>query len=591
MNSSKYKDSGVEEELQTMKGLIYEIYQEHSAEELNIVWSQLLQILDENCVIENSKCISAQPLWDQSSVVLIAYPDCVYRDKEPTLQTFLELIEKKIGGLVSIIHVLPFLTSTSDGGFAVSSHEVLENRFGEWKHLKDLSFNHILMADLVLNHVSSSHEWVQQFIKSISPGNEYILAPSSKDGWDKVIRPRSSSLFTNLSTNKGPVDVWTTFGPDQVDVNWHNPYILIEFIKLIVRYIDHGVFWIRLDAVAFIWKEENSSCLHRAQVHKIVKLLRMLLSTLCKSSVIITETNVPEKENLSYLNSGDEAHIAYNFTLPPLLLESLISSKADLLNEWLFKWPSLPDKTSFLNFTSSHDGIGLRALEGLMDSNRIHNLLFNCEKRGGLVSHRKLENGEEKPYELNISWWSAMSDSGRDQSLWQIQRFMLSQLFTLALKGIPALYLQAILASENDIRTFSSSGQRRDLNRERFQADTLLLKLNDPNSFPSKIIKELKTAIHLRKQLQCFHPSAPMKCLSRGRSDIVIFSRGEGEDMLWAVHNMTNNKLSLSLSKNLSIPDNNELHLWKDYLSNQTFFDNRIDLQPYSVIWLTRVQP
>ena len=82
------------------------------------------------------------------------------------------------------------------------------------------------MADLVLNHVSSSHPWVHQFIKSDEPGSSYIVAPSETDIWEQVIRPRNSSLFTNLNTNKGVKRVWTTFGPDQIDVDWSNPYIL-----------------------------------------------------------------------------------------------------------------------------------------------------------------------------------------------------------------------------------------------------------------------------------------------------------------------------------------------------------------------------
>ena len=147
--------------------------------------------------------------------------------------------------------------------------------------------------------------------------------------------------------------------------------------------------------------------------------------------------------------------MAYNFPLPPLLLEAIITSRADILNSWIFDWPKISNNTTLFNFTASHDGVGLRALEGLMNEQRIKALLINCEKRGGLVSHRRLSNGEDKPYELNISWWSAMEDSGRDTNRYQFERFILTQLLVMALKGVPAFYLPALLASENDIKSFS----------------------------------------------------------------------------------------------------------------------------------------
>ena len=465
--------------VETLSRLLRSIYKDHSAEELDEVSSQLMQILIDNSDIGLDDNQSDDEIWNSSSSVLITYPDAVYRNGESTLRTLSDLIDKEIGLVASVVHILPFLKSTSDGGFAVSSHTELDQRFGDWNDIKIFTKKHKLMADLVLNHVSSSHPWVQDFMQSRDPGSSYILSPKEITGWDKVVRPRNTSLFINLVTKEGKKNAWTTFGPDQIDLNWNNPSIIIEFLKLIILYLKNGISWIRLDAVAFIWKEKETSCLHLKEVHQIVRLLRYELQKLNKKTIIITETNVPKSENLSYLLSGDEANMAYNFPLPPLLLEALISNKSDLLNNWLFDWPDLPRKTSLLNFTASHDGIGLRALEGLMNNERFHDLLVSCEKRGGLISHRKIENGEDSPYELNISWWSAMRDGGIDPSYLQLQRFLLSQLFVLSLQGVPAFYLPSLLASENDLARFVQTGQRRDLNREKFEANALFLNLKD----------------------------------------------------------------------------------------------------------------
>ena len=323
------------------------------------------------------------------------------------------------------------------------------------------------------------------------------------------------------------------------------------------------------------------------KAHSIVKLLRVLLNNLLDDGVLITETNVPQKENLSYLIPDDEAHMAYNFPLPPLLLEAIITSRADILNSWIFDWPILPEDTTLFNFTASHDGVGLRALEGLMNEQRIKDLLINCEKRGGLVSHRRLSNGDDKPYELNISWWSAMEDSSRDAKRFQYERFILSQLLVMALKGVPAFYLPALLASENDIKSFSMTGQRRDLNREKFKSENLSAVLNNPESNANKNLKYLRNAMDVRSELKQFHPCSQMKCLSKGRSDIVVIKRGKGPESVFAIHNMTENKINYQLNDNdlPKIIDNDfNTH---DFLTSTKYNCKNISLDPFQVIWLS----
>jgi len=569
--------------------LLQTIYSNNTTEEINFISTQLLQILDDFSEKSSFEEITKKDRLDESHSVLITYADSVYKNEEATLITLRDLLSKHFGSLSKVVHILPFLKSTSDGGFAVSSYESLEEKFGNWDDLKSISQKHILMADLVLNHVSSSHQWVQQFIKSQEPGLSNVFSPEQRLDWSNVVRPRSSSLFSQINTEDGPKQVWTTFGPDQIDLNWQNPKMTIEFLKLIITYLSHGIKWFRLDAVGFIWKESGTTCLHLPKAHSIVKILRILLNNLLTDGVLITETNVPQKENLSYLLPEDEAHMAYNFPLPPILLEAIITSKADILNSWIFEWPELPECTTLFNFTASHDGVGLRALEGLMEEQRIKNLLINCEKRGGLVSHRRLSNGEDKPYELNISWWSAMEDSGRDSSRFQFERFLLTQLLVMALKGVPAFYLPALLASENDIKSFSMTGQRRDLNREKFKSEILLSTLDNPESFANKNLNYLKNAMNVRAKLKQFHPRSKMECLSKGRTDIVVIKRGIGLNALFTIHNMTENKINYQLNdRELPELSKNDLDM-NDYLTSDKYNCKNINLDPFQVIWLSHL--
>ncbi len=566
--------------------LLETIYSDNTTEEINLISSQLLQILDDFSEKSAYEEISNKERWNESHSVLITYADSIYKNGESTLITLRDLLSNYFGSLSKVVHILPFLKSTSDGGFAVSSYETLDEKFGTWDDLKSISENHDLMADLVLNHVSSSHPWVQEFIKSQEPGISNVFSPDQNLDWSNVVRPRSSSLFSQINTEDGPKQVWTTFGPDQIDLNWHNPKMNLEFLNLIITYLSNGIKWFRLDAVGFIWKESGTTCLHLPKAHSIVKILRVLLNNLLDDGVLITETNVPQKENLSYLVPEDEAHMAYNFPLPPLLLEAIITSRADILNSWIFDWPKLPDNTTLFNFTASHDGVGLRALEGLMNEQRIKDLLINCEKRGGLVSHRRLSNGEDKPYELNISWWSAMEDSSRDSNRYQFERFILTQLLVMALKGVPAFYLPALLASENDIKSFSMTGQRRDLNREKFKSENLLSVMNNPESNANKNLKYLRNAMDVRSQLKQFHPCSDMKCLSKGRSDIVLIKRGKGLESIFAIHNMTDNKINYQLN-DIDLPEiiDNDFNM-RDFLTSNKYNWKNIILDPFQVIWL-----
>ncbi len=569
-----------------LKELLSRVYKKHSAKELNELLSKLMQILESHSKEIDNKDLAVKSTWNESSGVLITYPDAVLREGEASLKTLAEVLDPHIGDLASIIHLLPFLCSTSDGGFAISSHKKVAPKLGDWVDIKQLAEKRLIMADLVLNHVSASHKWVREFIQCKEPGKSFIFSISSKDNWNNVFRPRSTSLFKDLATKNGIKSVWTTFGPDQIDINWKNPLIVLQFFSLIIRYLNSGIRWFRLDAVGFIWKEKGTNCIHLEEAHYIVKIIRLCLNRLTPSSIIITETNVPEKENISYLESGDEANLAYNFALPPLLLEALISNNSDLFNKWLTKWPTLPKKTGYLNFTASHDGIGLTALKGLMDQERLNTFLVNCEQRGGLISHRSLPNGIDSPYEINISWWSAMGEEGEKESVFQKEKFLLTQLLIMSLKGVPAFYLQALMASGNDIRSFKKSGQRRDLNREKFDADALIKVLNNSNSLISKNLKILRHAMYIRSQLEAFHPDSPMQCLSKGSNELVVIKRGKEENSVWAIYNMTNNDKVYNLTSFLSDQDIKLPISLVDYLTKETISQLIIRLKPYSIHWL-----
>ena len=215
-----------------------------------------------------------------------------------------------------------------------------------------------------------------------------------------------------------------------------------------------------------------------------------------------------------------------------------------------------------------------------MESDRLEQLLEGCERRGGLISHRRLSDGAERPYEINISWWAAMAGGGRDPSLHQRERYRLSQLLVIALPGVPAFYLPTLLASANDEASFRRSGQRRDLNRERFDVEMVERRLEDPYSDTQFTLQTIREAMAVRATLPAFDPQAAFETLSGSMADRVILKRGSGANSVWAVHNFSANRINLDL-RSLA----NQEH-WCDRLQDSAPVAAQLTLAPFAVHWL-----
>ncbi len=154
------------------------------------------------------------------------------------------------------------------------------------------------MGDLVVNHCSSRSIWFENYKQCKHPGKDYFVTVDDDFDISNVVRPRTSPLLREVETFEGKKKVWCTFSHDQVDLNYENPDLLWEMIKTIKLYLDYGVRIFRLDAVAFLWKESGTTSIHLKQTHEMVRLFRTLIEHHSEDAIIITETNVPNAENL-----------------------------------------------------------------------------------------------------------------------------------------------------------------------------------------------------------------------------------------------------------------------------------------------------
>jgi glycosidase len=462
---------------------------------------------------------SGGELWDHRTSVLITYADTLHRDGEVPLKSLADFSRRRLKGVVSTLHLLPFFPWSSDDGFSVIDYRKVESANGDWSDIRDLGESFDLMFDLVLNHCSRRSAWFRDFVTGIAPARWYFLPINPKTDLSAVVRPRPWPLLTKTATRDGPAHVWTTFSEDQVDLNWQNPDVLFEFLDILFLYLSMGCRIFRLDAVAFLWKTIGTNCLHLPETHEVVKLFRDVLEIVAPRAILLTETNVPHEENISYFGDGDEAHMVYNFSLPPLILYGTLKGSAELLTEWASQLPDLSPEQSFFNFTASHDGIGVRPLQGLVSDEEIAWLADEVKVRGGRVSMKANGDGTESPYELNITYRSAMAVPG-DLEL-GLRRFLMSQALVLGFKGVPAIYIHSLLGTENALDFLEETGQNRSINRAKLELDAVDAFLEETDDPRSRIYRRLCAWIRIRNQHVAFHPGAGFTVL---RLDPAVFA-------------------------------------------------------------------
>ncbi len=511
--------------------------------------------------------------WSERDSLLITYADMLQAENAPPLTALKRFLDNRLPGAISTVHLLPFFPYSSDDGFSVIHYRTVRPDLGDWPDIQAIGERFSMMTDLVLNHVSRQSGWFRDYQLGIAPGCDFFIETDPEQDLAAVTRPRTSPLLTPVMTRHGKRHLWTTFSDDQLDLNFANPDLLFELLDILLLYVAMGAKIIRLDAVAFLWKKPGTTCLHLPETHEIVKLFRDLLELVAPDVILLTETNVPQPENLSYFGNGDEARMVYQFPLPPLLLHALTTGDAKAISEWATALPEPPPGCTFLNFTASHDGIGVRPLQGLVPRQALDNLAELTRARGGEVSFKTDPDGSQSPYELNITWWDALG--GDDM---QARRFICSQTIPLALRGIPALYFNSLIAASNDVEGMRRTGRARSINRKKWTEQELARRLDTPGSEPAAIFNELVRLLRLRSGLKPFHPDAPQRILDLGPGVLAIQRTAPDNSSLTALSNLT---ASQAVVPAAGLPKH-------DLITDQPapVASNRISLQPYQTLWL-----
>jgi len=422
--------------------------------------------------------------------LLITYADSVRCPDEAPLVTLKRFLVRHTGASLGSVHLLPFYPSSSDDGFAVIDYRMVDHRLGSWEDVRALATEYELMFDLVINHCSRESLWFADFVSGRDPGRHFFITLTEASDTSAVVRPRSTPLISTVHTYAGIRHVWNTFSDDQIDLDFSNPDVLATFVEILFFYISQGASLIRLDAIAFLWKRLGTSCMSLPETHVVVKVLRTLVDQAAPHVRLVTETNVPHEENISYFGDGDEAHLVYQFSLAPLLLYSYVFGDASYLTTWAARLTPPPEGTTYLNFIASHDGIGLRPLEGLVTEENVSRLVERMHGRGGFVTLRDAGDGTQKPYEINVSLYNAFGEA--------LAPYLSAHTLLLSFQGLPALYVHSLLATPNDLDLVEQTGRTRSINRGNWQLDALEARLKDPDSPQTRMLAHYRFLVECR---------------------------------------------------------------------------------------------
>ena len=554
----------------------------------------------------------------ERDTILITYGDMVQADGQSPLHTLAEFLQEYLADVLSAVHILPFFPYSSDDGFSIIDYKQVNPDFGDWDDVEYLGQSFRLMFDAVVNHVSAHSDWFQGFLRDDPKYRDYFTVVEQGTDLSQVFRPRAQPVLTPFETAGGNKLVWTTFSSDQIDLNFSSPEVLIEVIDIMLSYAAHGAEFIRLDAVTFVWKEIGTTCANMPRTHRIVQLMRTVLDIAAPKVAVITETNVPHKDNIAYFGDGDnEAQMVYNFALPLLTLHAFQKEDVGILSAWAETLDLPSEQATFFNFLACHDGIGLMPVKDILSSDDLNEVVARTQSLGGNVSYKSNADGSQSPYELNINYLDALSDPeafpqlvkhmdelninyldalsdpGNPESDVKLvaKRFLATQSIMLALRGVPGIYFHSLFGSRNWKEGVEQTGRNRTINREKLQLEQLERELADPDSLRHHVFYGFRNLLKERSTQPAFHPTGGQKILSVHPAVFVLLRTSPDEcETILCLHNVTGHIQKLTIAPDgLPLPASGSMI---DILSKQEFgvTDGQLPLtiQPYQVLWLKR---
>ncbi len=433
------------------------------------------------------------------------------------------------------------------------------------------------MFDFVCNHMSAKSKWFENYINQTPGYEDFFISVDPETDLSAVTRPRALPLLTPFTLHDGSVrHLWTTFSEDQIDLNFGSPEVLIAMVDVLLHYLMEGARYIRLDAVGFMWKIPGTNCIHLEQTHRLIQLFRAITDRVAPGTVLITETNVPHKDNISYFGDGEnEAQMVYQFSLPPLVLHAVHCQDVRALCQWAssLKLPSM--KTTWFNFLASHDGIGLNPLRGILPESEILSLVEKLQQEGALVNWKNNPDGTRSPYEINVTYLDALSAKESEDNE-RIARFILAHAVLLSFPGVPAVYIQSILGSRNDYDGVERLGYNRAINRKKYRAGEIDAELEDNKSLRHSIYHRLTQLIAIRRTEKAFHPDSQTIFETSGAHVFKIIRTADNGERITALFNFSNHQQNI----------HSDIETGRELIAGEDIRSTTLSLNPWQVMWI-----
>ena len=389
--------------------------------------------------------------------MLITYSDSIGRNLKEMTGVLNRHFSKAVGG----IHILPFYPSSADRGFAPLTYREIDQNFGTWEDVEALSRNYYLMFDYMINHISKSSEYFQDFLKrkDQSPYKDFFIR--YKDFWpggeasqadiDRIYKRKPRPPYIEAKFEDGTQEkIWCTFDEEQIDLNLTSDatkkfnFDNLQFLS------ERGASLIRLDALAYATKKAGTDCFFvEPDIWNILEEYESSLKPL--NAEILPEVHEHYRYQMELSKRG---YWVYDFALPMLVLYSLYSGKKSRLEHWLKVCPRKQFTT-----LDTHDGIGIVDVKDLLSDEEIDftkEYLFtngaNIKKVYNTAAYNNLD-----VYQINCTFYSALGDDDK--------AYLLARAIQFFTPGIPQIYYVGLFAGRNDIELLEKTKVGRNINR------------------------------------------------------------------------------------------------------------------------------
>lgn len=434
----------------------------------------------------------------RNRVQLIAYADRCGGD----LEGLAALLRGPWADVYCGVHILPFFTpfDGADAGFDPVDHTTVDPRLGSWADVADLAADHALMVDVIVNHVSAESAPFRDVLErgADSPWSPMFLTfdsvfPEGATEGDlaRIYRPRPGLPFTPFTLGGERRLVWTTFTPQQVDIDVRSAPGRAYLESILERLSQAGVSLVRLDAVGYAIKTPGTTCFMTPETFDFV--VDFTRSAHERGMEILVEVHSYFRDQVDIA-----AHVdwVYDFALPPLVLHAAYTGDHGPLLEWLRVRPR-----NAVSVLDTHDGIGIVDVgadardprrPGLLDEGQLSGLVEGIHARSGGQS--RLATGwaasNVDVYQVNSTFLDALGGDER--------AYLAARALQFFLPGIPQVYYVGALGGRNDMELLARSGVGRDINRHRYTADEIEQSLRSP------LVLALARLARLRNDLPAF---------------------------------------------------------------------------------------